>query len=77
MAAPGETLIYIRMKDRQPECWAPAGAAPLSGNTYRVVSIVGNEDLEYRIGDLVRCEHRCFPDGSEATVAIAAADPAS
>ncbi len=76
MAPPGETLIYIRMKGRQPECWAPAGAAPVAGATYRVVSIVGPEELEFRIGDLVRCEHRCFPDGSEATVAVAAA-PAS
>lgn len=77
MVIADETLIYIRMKGRQPECWAPAGGALVSGNTYRVVSIVGVEDLEYTIGDLVCCEHRCFPDGSEATVAVAAADPAS
>ena len=77
MAFPGETLIYIRMKGRQPECWAPAGAAPVSENTYRVLSIVGSDELEYKIGDLVRCENRCFPDGSEATVAVAAAGPAS
>ncbi len=77
MGAPGETLIYIRIKEKQPECWAPAGAVRMSGSTYRVVSILGNEDLEFRVGDLVRCEDRCFPDGSEATVAVAAAGPSS
>jgi hypothetical protein len=68
-----ETLIYIRVKDRQPECWAPAGGVQVSDKIYRVSSIVGSETLEYAIGDLVRCEDRCFPDGSEATVAVAAA----
>ena len=43
MVASAETLIYIRVKDRQPECWAPAGG--------------------------------CFPDGSEAMVAVAPAEP--
>lgn len=77
MGAPGETLIYIRIKGKQPECWAPAGAVRMSGNICRVVSIVGKEELEFRVGDLVRCEDRCFPDGSEATVAVAAAGPSS
>ncbi|MEK7284034.1 MAG: hypothetical protein AAB249_09500 [Acidobacteriota bacterium] len=77
MGATGETLIYIRIKGQQPECWAPAGAVRMSGNICRVVSIVGKEDLEFRVGDLVRCEDRCFPDGSEATVAVAAAGPSS
>lgn len=75
MVASAETLIYIRMKDRQPECWAPAGAVRVSDKTYRVSSIVGGDALEFGIGDLVRCENRCFPDGSEATVAIAPAEP--
>lgn len=77
MAAPGETLIYIRIKDKQPECWAPAGGVNTSGKVYRVVSIVGKEELEFRVGDLVRCEDRCFPDGSEVTMAVAAAGPTS
>jgi hypothetical protein len=77
MGAPGETLIYIRIKGKQPECWAPADGVRTSGNIYRVVSILGDEDLEFRVGDLVRCEDRCFPDGSEVTMAVAAAGPTS
>ena len=73
MVASAETLIYIRVKDRQPECWAPAGAVPISDKIYRVTSIVGDDTLEFGIGEMVRCENRCFPDGSEATVAVAAA----
>ncbi len=77
MGIPGETLIYIRIKGKQPECWAPASGVRTSGDIYRVVSIFGKEELEFRVGDQVRCENRCFPDGSEATVAVAAAGPAS
>ena len=75
MVASAETLIYIRVKDRQPEYWAPAGAVPISQTTYRVSSIVGGDTLEFGIGELVRCENRCFPDGSEAMVAVAPAEP--
>jgi hypothetical protein len=75
MVASTETLIYIRVKGQQPECWAPAGGVRISDNIYRVSSIVGNDTLEFGIGDLVRCENRCFPDGSEATVAVAPAGP--
>lgn len=75
MVQTGETLIYIRVQGRQPECWAPAGALHVSANVYKVSSIVGVETLEFRVGDLVRCESRCFPDGSEATLAVAAAAP--
>lgn len=76
MVPANETLIYIRVAGSQPECWAPAGGALVSGTVYRVTSVVGKEALEFKIGELVRCEHRCFPDGSEATVAVAPAGPA-
>jgi len=42
---------------------------------HRVTSIVGDDALEFGIGARVRCENRCFPDGSEAIVAVAPAEP--
>ena len=75
MVKSNETLIYIRIKGQKMECWAPAGAVKVEDNVYRVSSIVGGDTLEFGIGDLVRCESRGFPDGSEATVAIAPAGP--
>jgi hypothetical protein len=75
MVVSKETLIYIRVTGQKAECWAPAGGLRISDNIYRVTSIVGDDSLEFGIGDLVRCENRCFPDGSEATVAIAPAGP--
>ena len=75
MVSGAETLIYIRVKGRQPECWAPAGAVRISDTIYRVSSIVGDDALEFGIGETVRCEDRCFPDGSEATVAVSPAEP--
>src|SRR5262245_25220250 len=68
-----ETLIYIRIKGHQAECWAPAGAVKVSEDIYRVSSIVGDETLEFAVGELVRCEQKCFPDGSEAIAAVAPA----
>ncbi len=75
MVAAADTLIYIRMKDRQPDCWAPAGAVQISDTIYRVTSIVDDDALEFGIGARVRCENRCFPDGSEAIVAVVPAEP--
>jgi len=42
---------------------------------YRVTSIVDDDALEFGIGARVRCENRCFPDGSEAIVAVVPAEP--
>ena len=70
MTDPGETLIYIRERDVTPECWWPADATAVAPGTYKVSRVPPDRPLEFGVGDLVRCEMRAFPDGSEALLAI-------
>jgi len=72
-----QTLIYIRERDAPQDCWVPAEAQHLSGDTYRVSGVPVDKQLEFGVGDLVRCAQRAFPDGSEALLALERAAPPS
>ena len=65
-----ETLIHIRERGAIPERWRPADGAEVGPDTYRVSQVPADRPLEFGVGDLVRCEMRAFPDGSEALLAI-------
>jgi len=66
----GATLLYLKISGRTPECWTPATGAEVSPGIFRLVAIQPGDPVDFRIGDLVRCEVRAFPDGSEALLAL-------
>jgi hypothetical protein len=68
-----DSLIYIRERDKQPDCWHPARAVPIAEGVYRITSVPPEVPLEFGVGDRVVCSQRAFPDGSEALLALAAA----
>lgn len=70
-----QTLIYIRERGVPQDCWVPAEGQHVSGDTYRVTDIPADKQLEFGVGDLVRCAQRAFPDGSEALLALERAAP--
>ena len=72
-----DTLIYIREQGAPQDCWVPAEAQHVSGDTYRITIVPTDKQLEFGVGDLVRCAQRAFPDGSEALLALERAAPSS
>jgi len=68
-------LLYVRERDIQPDCWCPAEAVQVATDVYRITQVLGGRDLEFGVGDLVRCSRRAFPDGSEALLALERAAP--
>lgn len=74
----GATLLYIKITGRMPECWAPATGTEVSPGVFQIVAVQPGDPVDFRVGDLVRCEIRAFPDGSEALLALErAVDPPS
>lgn len=65
-----EALLYVRERDIVPDCWCPAEAVQVATDVYRITHILAGRDLEFGVGDLVRCARRVFPDGSEALLAL-------
>ena len=68
-------LLYVRERDVLPDCWCPAEAVQVATDVYRITQVLGGRDLEFGVGDLVRCARRAFPDGSEALLALERAAP--
>jgi hypothetical protein len=64
------TIVYVRERGRVPDCWVPADAVPVREGVYRITRLIDGRQLEFGPGDLVRCETRGFPDGSEALLAL-------
>ncbi len=50
----------------------PGGGSPGLWGVYRVteVPVEPGKTHEFKVGDLVRCATRAFPDGSEALLAL-------
>jgi len=72
-----QILIYIRERGAPQDCWVPAEAQHVSGDTYRITGVPADRQLEFKVGELVRCAQRAFPDGSEALLALGPAAPTS
>jgi hypothetical protein len=64
------TLLYVKIAGRTPECWSPASGAEIAPGIFRIVAVQPGDAVEFQVGELVRCEMRAFPDGSEALLAL-------
>jgi hypothetical protein len=70
--------IYIRLLNEGVDVWWPAEALPEGAGVFRVVGPSpqpSDEEWEFPLGTLVRCERRRLDDGADGLVAVAAVAP--
>jgi hypothetical protein len=62
------TTIYVYLPDEGTDVWAPADAEHVHDDVYRIVSDRGEEEMQFRVGELVRCRSQNL-SGTKALVA--------
>ena len=62
--------IYVFLPEENTPVWAPMGAEHVGGDVYRILDDLGEEEAQFRNGDLVKCQPRILEGGVWHLVAV-------
>lgn len=59
----GPQTVYVYLTNEAVDVWAPADAEHVQGDVYRITNRRGENEMQFELGDLVKCRHQQLSDG--------------